>query len=318
MKDFFHQKHHDAHHLPPGYRQGRHESVNEEKKTAPWKWYAKIITLAVTFLGSVGLLLLHPFFEIRTIQIEGNQKIQETDIRDTVLGILSYKRFYLFPQDNFFVVDIDDVHEILRQKFALRSLTITKNFPGTLNISLEEKLSTIIYDNGEQYSLMDANGKISEILRIVDDNEWRVIKKNVTSTNAEGIEVTTDTIISRFHSPNYQKISKEVGGYPLVYDTRGKPIGKGEQMLDENTVKEIIEWYETLTTHSDVPLSYFYLDQEVGDVVIKTTEGWTIKAKLNDSIQEQFQALQYILTQKVERPNLQYIDVRFPGRAFWM
>jgi len=318
MKDFFHRKHNEAHHLPPGYRQGRHEFSSEEKKPTTWKWYAKITTIGVTFLSTLGLLLLHPFFEIRAIDIKGLQKIKENDIRDTVTGILSYKRFYVFPQDNFFVVDIEDLHSILSQKFPLRSLTITKNFPSTLHIQLEEKLSTIIYDNGEQYSLMDANGKISEVLRIVDDNEWRVIKKNVTSTNADGVEVSTDTIISRFHAPNYQKISKEVGEYPLVYDTREKKIGKWEQVLDENTVQEIIEWYEILKKNTDVPISYFYLDQEVGDVLIKTSEGWTIKAKLNNKINDQFQALQYILKEKVQRPNLQYIDVRFPGRAFWM
>lgn len=320
MKDFFHQKQHEANHLPPGYRQGRHANAlhTKEGKPSQWKWYAKISVIFITFISALGLLFLHPFFEISSVHIQGLQKIKEEDIRDTVQGILSYKKFYIFPQNNFFVVDIADLHTILREKYPVRSLTVTKNFPHTLNIVLEEKLSTIIYDNGQQYSLMDANGKISEVLRIVDDNEWRVIRKNVTSTNEAGVEVSSETIISRFHTPNYEKISKEVGQFPLVYDTRQKKIGKGEQILDEITVKQIIEWYEILKKNTEIPVSYFYLDQQVGDVLIKTTEGWTIKAKLNDKIQSQFEALQYILSQKVKRPNLQYVDVRFPGRAFWM
>ncbi len=224
----------------------------------------------------------------------------------------------IFPQNNFFALDIDDIRNILQQKYAFKSITIRKSFPHTLDISVEEKLSKIIYDNGEQYSLVDANGKISEILRIVDDSEWRVIKKTVTSTNANGQEVNTEQILSKFHTPNYKKILTEVGDYPLVYDSRGKKIGKGEQILNDVAVQALIQWYEVLKKNTDIPLTYFYLEKEVGDVSIKTTEGWIIKAKLDSKVAEQFQTLEYILKQKVKRSELQYIDVRFSGRAFWL
>jgi hypothetical protein len=136
----------------------------------------------------------------------------------------------IFPQNNFFVLDIDDLHTILEQKFGLQKLTITKRFPHSVHIVLEEKLSSIMYDNGEQYAMIDAKGKVSEILRIIDDSEWRVIKKRVTSTSEGGTEVSTEQIVSRFHTPNYKKIISEVGDYPLVYDNRSKKVGKGEQV----------------------------------------------------------------------------------------
>jgi hypothetical protein len=60
--------------------------------------------------------------------------------------------------------------------------------------------------------------------------------------------------------------------------------------LNENTVQEIIEWYEALKK-TDIPFTYFYLEQEVGDVTNQTTEGWNIKAKLDKNIPEQFQTL---------------------------
>lgn len=318
MKDFFHKKNED-HHIPPGYRHTHAAGDSLSTQSSfPWKWYAKIALIIITFLGSLGLLLLHPFFQVHSVEIQGLQRIQENDIRDTVNGILSYKRFFLFPQNNYFLADIDDLHSILQQKYPLKSLTIQKSFPHTLKITVEEKLSTIIYDNGEQYSLVDATGKVSEILRIVDDSEWRVIKKLVTSTDATGTEVSTEQILSRSHTPNYKKILTEVGDYPLVYDTRNKHISKGDQILNDTTVQSIIGWYEVLKHNSDIPFTYFYLEREVGDVTIKTSEGWTIKAKLDNKIDQQFQTLEYILHQKVKRPEIQYIDVRFPGRAFWL
>ena len=320
MRDFFHKKHPESAHVPPGYRFGKRNDISPalENKISHWKHYAKLSIIALTFLGSIGLLLFHPFFQIHSVQIQGLQRIKEGDIRDTVNGILSYKRFFVFPQNNFFVVDINDLHAILEQKFALKKLSISKKFPHTLDIRVEEKLSSIIYDNGEQYSMIDANGKVSEILRIVDDSEWRVIKKRVSSTSEGGTEVSTEQIISRFHSPNYKKITSEVGESPLLYDTRNKKVEKGAQVLDENTVHAVIQWYEILKQNTDLPITYFYLEHEVGNITIKTSEGWNIKAKLDTNIVEQFQTLQYLLQEKVKRGELQYIDVRFPGRAFWL
>lgn len=318
MKDFFQDKKQNFAHLPPGYRQAKHEPLDRgQSKSGRIKKYLKFSVIALTFSGTLCLLFLHPFFQVTSISIQGLHKIKESELRDTISGILSYKKFYLLPQNNFFLVDIDEMHTILTQKYAVQNLMITKQFPHTLSISLEEKLSTIIYDNGAQYSLVDANGKISEILRIVDDNEWRVIRKTVTSTNESGVSVNTDMIVSRVHTPNYKNLVKEIGEYPLIYDTRQKTIGKGEQILDETTVKQVIDWYELLKK-TDVPVSYFQIDQEVGDVTIRTAEGWYIKAKLNDKISEQFQVLEFLLKEKVERAKIQYIDVRFPGRAFWV
>ncbi|MFA7315168.1 MAG: hypothetical protein WC025_04590, partial [Candidatus Magasanikbacteria bacterium] len=112
MRDFFHKKNKESGHIPPGYRYGEHikNPIVPNKKS--WKSYAKITIICATFLGSLGLLFLHPFFQIHSIQIQGLQRIEEGDIRDTVNGILSYKRFFIFPQNNFFLLDIDDLHSI--------------------------------------------------------------------------------------------------------------------------------------------------------------------------------------------------------------
>lgn len=318
MKDFFQDKKQNFAHLPPGYRKAKHKLPERgQSKSDRIKKYIKITTIGLTFFGTFCLLFLHPFFQVTSISLQGLNKIKESELRDTINGILSYKKFYLLPQNNFFLMDIDEMHSILTQKYAVQNLLIEKQFPHTLNISLQEKLSTVIYDNGEQYSLVDANGKISEILRIVDDNEWRVIRKTVSSTNESGVQVNTDMIVSRVHTPNYKNLTKEIGEYPLVYDTRQRTVSKGEQVLDETSVKQVIEWYELLKK-INVPISYFQMEQPVGEITIKIDEGWYIKAKLNDKILEQFQVFEFLLKEKIERSQIEYIDVRFPGRAFWV
>jgi hypothetical protein len=301
----------------PGYGSIRKE-ISSPSRFETIRQKLKIISIIILFVASGLLLFMHPFFSIRVLTIEGNNRIGESDLRETVEGILSYKKFFVLPQNNFFTMDIYDLKDILMEKYSLQKVLVTKSFPNALTIQIEEKKSKIIYDNGAQYTLLDEMGTVREVLRIVDDNEWREIKKMVSSTDETGLEIQKEEIVSRTHNPSYQKMATEVGDYPLIYDIRNKPIAKDEQILEPITVQGILEWFQYIKTQTQVPIAYFYLEQELGDVIIKTSEGWIIKAKLNQDIEKQFEALQYILNNKVQRPNLQYIDVRYIGRAYWL
>jgi hypothetical protein len=67
-----------------------------------------------------------------------------------------------------------------------------------------------------------------------------------------------------------------------------------------------------------VPVSYFVLGSTAGESVIKTREGWEIKADLGESISEQFVNLQYILKEVGNaRGSLKYIDLRYQDRVYW-
>lgn len=311
----FHRTHYSNEHTEKSRQK---DQIHPQKVSGKIKFYIKISVIVTTFLGTFGLLFLHPFFTMRVIDIKNLQRLPENEIRDTVSGILSYKKYYIFPQNNYFLIDLSDLHEIVTGKYPMKKLTIRKVFPHTLSLEVEEKPSKIIYDNGEQYSFLDEDGRISEIVRVVDPSEWKVISKSVTSTNEKGEEISSEEILSRFHSPDYKSVRLEIGEYPLVYDQRGKKVSKNEQVLEIKTLEGIMDWYQKIKNQTDVPLSYFEFGQELGDIIIKTSEGWIIKAKLNESIEMQFQTLQYILREKVKRPNLQYIDVRFSGKAFWL
>lgn len=312
----FHTTHYSNEHTQKSHRKEPDE--HHGKISEKIKLYIKLFIIITTFFGSLGLLFLHSFFTIRVIDIHGMQRLPENEIRETVSGILSYNKYYIFPQNNYFLIDLSDLHQIVTEKYPMKKLTIRKVFPHTLTLEVEEKPSKIVYDNGKQYSLIDEDGKISEIVRVVDESEWKIVSKHVTSTNEKGEEISSEEIVARYHTPDYKIVRSQIGDFPLVYDEREKKVSKNEQVLETKTLEGIMVWYQKIKNQTDVPLSYFQLDKELGDVIIRTSEGWIIKARLEKDIETQFETLQYILREKVKRPNLQYIDVRFEGKAFWL
>ncbi|HBU06479.1 MAG TPA: hypothetical protein DEB09_00170 [Candidatus Magasanikbacteria bacterium] len=289
----------------------------QEQGEKDWKKIIELSILGIAVLSMIIISVFSHFFYIKTINITGLQRISETEIKNATLGVINYKRLFILPGQNYFIVDLDEVRDILKEKFPIESIVISKTFPNVLNINIEEKISTLIYDNGKNYSYIGTDGHIVEILRKVGDDEWQTQTKTTTSTNETGETITKTEIIKLAHIPSVRNIVNEMGDYPIVYDIRNKDTNLNDRVLDEVNVAGIINWFNLLTKKTDIPFGYVVLENDLGDGVIKTREGWNIKVKLDKEIDKQFEELQFTLKNKVKRNNLQYIDLRYLGKVYW-
>lgn len=271
----------------------------------------------MSLAGLAGFTLFHPFFSIKKQNIIGLQRIDENEFKAAVFGMMDYRRLFFLPGNNYFMADIEELAAISQDRFPLESISIKKFFPNTLNIQLEEKISTLIYDNGETYSYLDLNGKIVEILRKVGDNEWREISRIATSTQPAGEETPENKITEKIHQPALNAIISELGDYPLVYDKRGLKAAVNDQVLRAPTIQGLIAWFNLINKRTDIPFGYIIIDNELGEAEIITREGWFLLVRIAENQETQFAELQYLLREKIQRPGLNYIDLRFPGRVYW-
>ena len=106
---------------------------------------------------------------------------------------------------------------ILKQKYPIQNITIQKIFPDKIKVEVEEKISKIIYNDGRIYTYLDETGKVIEILRYVGEDEWLITKKSVTSTNELGEEIITEKEVARKPKISINKITQEMGDYPIIY-----------------------------------------------------------------------------------------------------
>ena len=277
-----------------------------EGEKIDWKKQIEIGALAIAILASIIVCLYAPYFRINNIQVAGLQRISQEKFIESINSVMNYRRFLILPGSDYFVADLSEMKSILAEKFPLESITITKKFPNTLMVSVEEKISTIIYDNGAEYSYLDTDGNIVEILRKIGDDEWQ-----------EKSAATSSTPAIRVHIPKSKQIKKEIGDYPIVYDERGLTAGMNTNVLDKETVAGIIQWFNFLNKQAKIPPNYFIISDGLGEGVIKTGEGWYIKANFEKNIDSQFSELQYVLKQKINRKNVNYIDLRYPGKVYW-
>ncbi len=298
---------------------GRDSNPFLSKGAVDWKLRLKMIIFALTLTASVLLMLLHPVFAISVITVEGLSRISSHEVQSAVHGIMDHKRLLIFPGNNFFMVDLNEVRDIIKERFPLQSIAVAKKFPNTLHLTLSEKTAALIYDNGAQYSYLDEQGNMVEILRNVSDYEWKDITRIVTSTNADGTVSSTVEIVDRVHTPDVRHVTAELGAHAVVYDKRAKDGTINDEMVSAIVVQGILDWYEFLSKTAAIPVHYFIIENELGDVIIKTKEGWDIRARLKNEVSRQFADLMLLIKdpKKIDRSTLQYLDVRYDGRVYW-
>lgn len=288
---------------------------NEDDKLN-WKKIVELTFLTICLLAMMLLAIFAPTFRINSIQISGLQRIKYAEVEDSIKSVLNYHRLLIFPGDNYFLADLDEIKDILKQKFSLNSIIIKKEFPNKLFVGVEEKISTVIYDNGLEYSYLDIGGHLVEVLKKVGPDEWLEDKKTVTSTDATGKEISEVKITRREHLPNIKGLISEFGDYPVIFDERQVSTTVGTIVLEKEIVQGVIEWFNKLNSLNSAT-NYFTIKDGLGEVTIKMGEGWIIKADTKNDISNRFNELQYLLKNKIKTKKINYIDLRFPGKAYW-
>lgn len=276
------------------------------------------IFLAITIALIMAVGIYHPFFRIKNVEVSGLQRINKKEFSQTVLGMINYNKLLVLPGNSYFVVNAGEIVEMTKNRFPIERVVVEKKFPSTLAITAEEKISTLIYDNGKEYSYLDANGNVVEKIRQVGNDEWLEKIKITTSTNESGELKEEREILERTHTPDVKRIKAEMGDYPIIFDKRGNEATLNNPAINQELAGGIIQWFNLLNKKTDSFFGYLIIADERGEGEITTGEGWILKVKLAEAIGLQFSELQHLLyKEKVNTGDLNYVDLRYLGKVFW-
>lgn len=279
------------------------------------------------FLGIIivwiSLMLYLPYFRITEVTITGLKIIKPAEI-NTLIQNQFLSSGKIWPKNNYFLVRESAIANALQKKFALNTITVTKIFPHTITISLEEKVSSAIYDNGSTYWLIDKGGTAIQYLRDVTSTEFvasetpgptstqpTVASLSSSSTFAEA----SSTIKILTHVPDFNELQRDYGKYPLIYDTRTIPIiARQANILSPTVIQGIIDFFNGLQEGVVAQVEYMTMGDPEAGVTVITDRPWKILFQPTDSISTQLENLQIVLR---DNHPTQYVDVRFGERIYW-
>ncbi len=294
-------------------------SANPFKKNRPqkrkltfiFKLFIFFLVLIVWFI----LLLYFPFFKVDKLEVKGLENIKYQEISEFIKG--RWQKCHYWPCNNYFFIDTNQIYDDLLNQFAIKKLTARKQFPDKLIINLEEKKTSLLYDNGQSYYLVDESGQAIKFLRHLNDSDFilREVSTTTTSTEIDGLAVNVTTTV-KVHIPNNVLIKAAYGKFPLLYDKRFNHInvGNSKVIIPPELVLYVVELEQKFKQLKYGEIKYFVLEYIDGGLKVVTTNRWDLLVDFKVSMEQQLKNLKVILNN--EKP-LEYIDLRAGDRIYW-
>lgn len=283
-----------------------------------------LIALCFT-LAIWGLVVLFlPYFRVNKITYLGLSLIKKNDIDGFVRGEL-LKDKWIIPYNNYFFISSKTMKKEMMAKYSLNYVEIKKIFPDQIRIDLEEKISTVIYDNGKNYYLLDSEGNVNKFLFTTDNPEQNITTNTLdyydaqrassTIFSASSSTSTPNLSIQKTHIPEYRKLRRDFGPFPILYDMRNLSTDEGdENILRDDYITALIRWSEELDKQGISSVRYMTTEHPLSGVAIYTNEPWIVYVQPENYFDQQMTNLKAILRDNL--PN-EYIDLRYGNRVYW-
>ncbi|KKR49195.1 MAG: hypothetical protein UT86_C0001G0167 [Candidatus Magasanikbacteria bacterium GW2011_GWC2_40_17] len=248
----------------------------------------KLALGVLSLLGIVIIFLIHPYFLINKIEIDGAQTISEEFVKNLAEKVMSKKRFLFFNGHNIFLVDLNKIKEEIKNKIVLENLDVNSKSQRSLQIKISEKSPKLIL----QSNLINASSTIANFFSL--DSEGKIITEANKSDN-----LTLPVIIFEKNPPNFSL---------------------NNQIISQATIEFIYFLNKNIDKVNNVNISHFLVDGINERVInVQTDEGWKIILDRQNDWQKQVQVLNLLLQEKIkkERKSIKYIDVRYENRSYY-
>ena len=282
----------------------------KEKKSVGKKvWLTLLFIVIIIWLALIAYL---PYFQIKSVTFNGLKIIKEPEI-STYVRKTYLTGGWLIPANNYFRVSASSITDDLMKQFSVKSVQVVKNFPNGITINIEEKISSIIYDNGFGYYLLDNNGGVIKVLQTYGQPPTLVptsTKKITMATPTSTVSTTTTE-----HLPDFKEMNQEYGPYPVLFDMRKIIVTSTEQkILNNDVIAAAINWTDLMDRGGVTQVQFITMENPATGLRLYTNRGWSVLVNLDADPASQLENLKIIL--KDHQP-AEYIDVRYGERVFW-
>lgn len=260
-----------------------------------------LLAFCIVLGAWMGVLFFHPYFRIRHITVTGTHNISQAALQETVATALARKRWRVFPHNNFFLLDVKRLTTVLKTKYPIEAVSTQAHFPNTLSLTVTERLAFVIYDDGEQYTLVDEEGIPQRTLRAVLVHERREQRVG------EGGNVVTSTV----HYPDTDALYARFGTYPVLYTKR-------KEKIDSAVIKSTIAAYTFLTANTDFATHHFVYPQASQTLEVVHRDGLAVALNPFEKLHEQLETFRQAWQRELRKERMKevYVNARYPGRVY--
>lgn len=238
-----------------------------------------IIFLLLVVSGFIYFIFFFPKFQIKTVTVSGNEKINSNNI-ETITWQNIQKKILGISYKTIFMINHNELKKELLAKFpGIEDVKVQNQWPQNLNLKITERLPVAVFcpnQNTKSCFLIDRNGVIYEQIENTANDNF-IVRQSINENELMAGKIIVDKKIM----DNIVKIKNALNNNFQI------------------DVKETIASNPLVVTTSEHWKIYFDSSQDIDSQIIK------MNALLSDEISENI------------RKNLQYIYLQYKDRAYY-
>jgi len=274
------------------------------------------------------LLFFFPFWEVREVNIVGEENIEQEEAEEIVRDCLRARRLLVFPKKNLIIVSKEEIETKLEERFAqIETVEVSKEFPDILKVVILEKEPVAVWATGagrdlflptEAFLAPDAGpeeevGEAGETgpdfsASILDYPEDSVIEYYFVDQNG----VLGDPV-------SFAEISEKK--LPIIYDQSFRQVKPRDVILSSEFFEFLFQARDLLPLKTQVTIEEFIVPiPESRDLYVKVDKGYQIFFDTEASLSDQVEALSMLLEKEISKENKQikyYADLRVEGLVYY-
>ncbi len=232
---------------------------------------------------------LSSVFQIKKIEISGNEKVPLNDIRELIEKEITTNLLFKNVR-NIFLADLGKTNKILTNHFIfIANVDSLKEIPDKIIFKIEERQAVLLFLCNEKYFLLDKEGIVFEKVN------------NCSESNINERRVEQDQQCYQLEEA-FQFEKLDVSDEPLL----------GQNVITKETLADILKIKSKLESLNIKVLKGILKNERRLDIV--TGEGWDIYFNLKEDLDWQLTKIALMLEKEIspeKRGELQYIDLRF-------
>lgn len=232
------------------------------------------------FLIVIYTLFYSPLFQIKIIEISGNENISTKTLEEKLIKWQTQqRRFLIFRQSNIIMFSKGWLQERMEAEYNFQNPDISKKLPHTLKIEINEQLPILIWKTNERYYYLDQDGHIT-------------------------IEINPENLMA---------------GLLEIQDESNESVKKEEEILSKEKMNFIQELSQKITDVPQVEPTGYSMPNNAGTQInVTTSEGWVIYFESSHDLDQQIHSLIEVLTKTIENTQaLEYIDLKIETRVYY-
>jgi len=140
-----------------------HQNFSKKKKMSLGNRFFWLFVLILIFLGIIFyFFFFSSLFQVKNIDIYGNPRVKEPEIRDMVNQEINRKIFFVIPR-NIFFINSNKIEKSIKDKFSyLEEVEIKKKFFRSLVVNMEGRILIGVWCNDLECFRLDDQGIVFE------------------------------------------------------------------------------------------------------------------------------------------------------------